>query len=154
MNAVGLTRGGFYFHFESRDELVLEALAYALDEAAAACRKSLEEVVPAAAGGGLAQLLPEAASSPPERNCSFISLAADLARSSNSTRSLFAKKLDALLIAVASTAKGASDEAARERAVDAIVTIAGTFILARAAGDKKLKRELLSAGRRLLGRLA
>src|SRR5262249_62140173 len=46
MKEAGLTHGGFYAHFDSRDSLVIEAFGYAMDRSLAHWRKLVAETPP------------------------------------------------------------------------------------------------------------
>ena len=46
MKEAGLTHGGFYAHFDSREALVIEAFAYAMDRSTERWRKIAEETPP------------------------------------------------------------------------------------------------------------
>src|SRR5258708_13886539 len=46
MKDAGLTHGGFYAHFDSREALVIEAFAYAMDRGREHWRKLAEQVPP------------------------------------------------------------------------------------------------------------
>ncbi len=46
MKEAGLTHGGFYAHFDSREALVIEAFAYAMDRANERWRKIAEQTPP------------------------------------------------------------------------------------------------------------
>lgn len=46
MKEAGLTHGGFYAHFDSREALVIEAFAYAMDRSMENWRKITDEVAP------------------------------------------------------------------------------------------------------------
>src|ERR1041385_7566412 len=46
MKEAGLTHGGFYAHFDSRDALVVEAFAYAMDRSTERWRKLVEDMPP------------------------------------------------------------------------------------------------------------
>src|SRR4029453_9649320 len=46
MKEAGLTHGGFYAHFDSREALVIEAFAYAMDRSIEHWRKTAEGTVP------------------------------------------------------------------------------------------------------------
>src|ERR1700758_5727856 len=46
MKDAGLTHGGFYAHFDSREALVIEAFAYAMDRSTERWRKVAEETAP------------------------------------------------------------------------------------------------------------
>src|SRR5258705_13046683 len=47
MKETGLTHGGFYAHFDSREALVIEAFAYAMDRGTERWRKLAEQTPPA-----------------------------------------------------------------------------------------------------------
>src|SRR6201989_3279197 len=46
MKEAGLTHGGFYAHFDSRDALLIEAFAHAMDRSTERWRKTLGETAP------------------------------------------------------------------------------------------------------------
>src|ERR687886_1740318 len=46
MKEAGLTHGGFYAHFDSREALVIEAFAYAMDRSMEHWRKLIGEAAP------------------------------------------------------------------------------------------------------------
>ena len=46
MKEAGLTHGGFYAHFDSREALVIEAFSYAMDRSMAHWRKAAEQIAP------------------------------------------------------------------------------------------------------------
>src|SRR5215472_9293873 len=46
MKEAGLTHGGFYAHFDSRDALVVEAFTHAMDRSTERWRKLLSETAP------------------------------------------------------------------------------------------------------------
>src|SRR5258705_1072535 len=46
MKEAGLTHGGFYAHFDSREALVIEAVAYAMDRSTQRWRKIAEQTPP------------------------------------------------------------------------------------------------------------
>ena len=46
MKEAGLTHGGFYAHFDSREALVIEAFAYAMDRSIEHWRKTVEQLPP------------------------------------------------------------------------------------------------------------
>jgi TetR/AcrR family transcriptional repressor of nem operon len=90
MAKAGLTHGGFYAHFKSKDELVAEAIAYMLEDRIKAFEKSLE-------GPDIAEALMyfiDAYLSPMHRDardkgCAVTALNGDVARMSEDTKALF-----------------------------------------------------------------
>ena len=94
MKEAGLTVGGFYKHFDSRDDLVAEAVSSAFG--------GWKRRVDAAASGGLAvsyaklidEYLNEAHRDNPGAGCAFSALAAEIARSDKRTRALASEQLE------------------------------------------------------------
>ena len=87
MKKVGLTKGGFYRHFQSKDDLFVEAVARAFDEMA----KGMLEVAKAAAEGHALRAIIEHYLSPrhansPGTGCVLSALGPELARKPLSVR--------------------------------------------------------------------
>ena len=87
MKKVGLTKGGFYRHFQSKDDLFVQAVARAFDEMG----KGMLEVAQAAPEGHALQAIIERYLSPrhassPGVGCVFAALGPELARKSLSVR--------------------------------------------------------------------
>jgi len=81
MRDAGLTHGGFYKHFESKDELLLESLRDSFDEIADALAHAAEQSRPGEAWKAIVKnyLRPEMCDYP-ERGCPLPALAPELAR--------------------------------------------------------------------------
>ena len=94
MKEAGLTHGGFYAHFDSRDALVIEAFAYAMDRSIAHWRQSTRRAAAfAAVGGDRGGLcLSKQHRDDPGRGCAVPALGAEIARESLKTRKAFAGK--------------------------------------------------------------
>ncbi len=86
MAAAGLTQGGFYRHFESKDALVRESLGSALDSLAA----SIESSIGGRSGRAAVLAVIDAYLSAQHRDssssCPFVALGSELARESGSVR--------------------------------------------------------------------
>jgi TetR/AcrR family transcriptional repressor of nem operon len=93
MKQVGLTKGGFYRHFKSKDDLVVEAVARAFDEMG---RGMLEVAESAPEGQALRAIIERYLSSrhanSPGMGCVFFALGPELARKPLSVR----KRIEAL----------------------------------------------------------
>src|SRR5262249_24569108 len=94
MKKVGLTKGGFYRHFESKDDLIVEAVARAVDEMG---RGMLELARSAPEGQALRVMIEHYLSArhanSPGRGCVFCALGPEFARKPLSVR----KRIEALL---------------------------------------------------------
>ena len=148
MKEAGLTHGGFYAHFDSREALVIEAFAYAMDRSMEHWRKQSGQVPPEKQ---LAQVVETYLSAlhrdNPGHGCSIPALGADIARESPKTRKAFAAKLDEMIELIADFIPDAPRKAARKQAIATLATMAGTMLLARIAGSSELSDEVLKAGR-------
>lgn len=146
MKEAGLTVGGFYKHFKSRDALVAEAIGSALEmwkdriDAAAADgpRITYESLVD--------DYLSEAHRNYPGMGCPVSALAGDLARSDKRTRAVATRKIrdniELLATLIRDTTKMDKDTA-RPRAVMTYCAMVGAISMARAVSDKELSREIL-----------
>src|SRR3981081_2235320 len=94
MKEAGLTHGGFYAHFDSREALVVEAFAYAMDRATERWRNLTQAT---SSDKRLAVLvdsyLTTAHRDDPGHGCAVPTLGAEIARESPKTRKAFAAKL-------------------------------------------------------------
>jgi len=152
MAEAGLTVGGFYKHFGSRDDLVAEALA------------SIDSAWERAVAEGKAKAVPDAKifarlvdaylseehRDAPGAGCAFAALAGDLARGGDRVRRVATGKLARGLERLESLF---GDRRASESRAAALVTfsaLVGAVSLARIAGDDALSREILTAVARAL----
>jgi TetR/AcrR family transcriptional repressor of nem operon len=143
MKEAGLTVGGFYKHFDSRNDLVAEAVNSAFG--------GWKRRVDAAKSGGppvsyeklIDDYLSEAHRDNPGTGCAFSALAPEIARSDKRTRALTSGQVrnDIQLIAALRPAK--DKRRARSRAILTFSALVGAMALARAVSDQTLSREIL-----------
>ena len=90
MAKVGLTHGGFYAHFKSKDDLVAETITYLLEERVEAFEKSLEGAdLSVALANYIDSYLSPMHRDTREKGCAIAALNGDVARMSNDTKALF-----------------------------------------------------------------
>jgi len=150
MKEAGLTVGGFYKHFDSRDDLVAEAVNSAFG--------GWKRRVDAAKSGGppvsyeklIDDYLSEAHRDNPGAGCAFSALAPEIARSDKRTRAFTSEQVrsDIQLIAALRPAKDKRTQ--RSRAILAFSALVGAMSLARAVSDVALSREILETVAELL----
>jgi TetR/AcrR family transcriptional repressor of nem operon len=156
MKEAGLTHGGFYAHFDSREALVIEAFAYAMDRSTERWRKIAEQTPP----DKRLQTIVQTYLTPVHRDdlghgCAVPALGAEIARESPKTRRAFAAKLEQMIDVMADQIAGVPRKAARKQDVATLATMMGTLVLARVAGNGEFSDEILGAGREaVLGRAA
>jgi TetR/AcrR family transcriptional repressor of nem operon len=156
MKEAGLTHGGFYAHFDSREALVVEAFAYAMDRSTERWRKIAEQTSPDKRLATIIQsYLTPVHRDDPGHGCAVPALGAEIVRESPKTRKAFAAKLEQMIDMLADQVSGAPRKAARKHAVATLATMMGTLVLARIAGNGEFSDEILDVGRdAALGRTA
>lgn len=148
MKEAGLTHGGFYAHFDSREALVIEAFGYAMDRSVEHWRKVAAETPPEKR---LSTIVDSYVSTvhrdDPGRGCAVPTLGAEIARESAKTRKAFAAKLDQLIDVMADQILDVPRKTARRQAMATLATMMGTLVMSRVAGSGELSDEILAAGR-------
>ena len=148
MKDAGLTHGGFYAHFDSRDALVIEAFTHAMDRSTAHWRKLSEEApVEKRLSKIVNTYLAPVHRDDPGHGCAVPTLGAEIARESPKTRRAFAAKLEQMIDMLAAQIPDVPRKAARKQATATIATMMGTLVLARIAGSGEFSDEILGAGR-------
>jgi TetR/AcrR family transcriptional repressor of nem operon len=143
MAAAGLTHGGFYKHFESKDQLVAEVFA----DAAA----STMETMTADSGGssktGLAaaaaKYLSTAHRDHPSEGCPLAALGSEIARCDDRTRAAATAGFLKLVNTIAARFRKTPPDVARRRALVAVSTMIGALTMSRIVTDPELSVEIL-----------
>lgn len=148
MKEAGLTHGGFYAHFASRDALISEAFVHAMELAAKRWRKRADE---APEGEGLASVvdgyLTGAHRDDIGNGCALPALGAEVSRANPKVRKAVAAKLERMIEVIAGEISGLNEKDARREAIGSLATMMGALLMARMAGTGELSDEILEAGR-------
>ncbi|WP_375411046.1 TetR/AcrR family transcriptional regulator [uncultured Bradyrhizobium sp.] len=148
MKDAGLTHGGFYAHFDSREALVVEAFAYAMDRSTERWRKLVEQAPPEKRLETIVEsYLTPVHRDDPGHGCAIPALSAEIARESPKTRKAFAAKLDQMIDMIAEQIPDLPRKAARQQAMASLATMMGALVLARVAGNGAFSDDILGAGR-------
>ena len=115
MKEAGLTHGGFYAHFDSREALVIEAFAHAMDRSTERWRKLGEQTPPEKRLATIVEsYLTPVHRDDPGHGCAVPTLGAEIARESPKTRKAFAAKLEQMIDMFAALSPELSHKAARK----------------------------------------
>jgi TetR/AcrR family transcriptional repressor of nem operon len=150
MKRAGLTHGGFYGHFASKDDLAAEITARVLgrsgwmERLTGTQKPSFSDLV--------RQYLSPRHRDDPGRGCLFAALGSDVVRQPRSVRRAFTEGLRLRVDALARLAPGRSAAARRQKSLATMAGLVGALILSRAVDDPRFSDEILEAAATSVGR--
>lgn len=148
MKKAGLTHGGFYAHFGSKDDLVAEAIVHMFAGPYANFAALTEGKPPAQALAAYVDFYLSARHcAARDRGCPLPALSGDLARMPASARERFSEGADRLRGSIAGLLRAMGRDDAETLAASAIAEMVGAIALARTAGDAARSEEILAATR-------
>ena len=143
MADAGLTHGGFYSHFESKEDLVREALTEALQGTKTVLAEALRE-------GGLAAMvhvyLHPTHRDNPGHGCALAALTAELARRPDETRATLSNGLQEIAELIAERLPGDEPKVRLDTAMAIFGTLLGALQLARGVTDPVMSDGILESG--------
>ncbi|WP_404373212.1 TetR/AcrR family transcriptional regulator [Corallococcus coralloides] len=151
MKDAGLTHGGFYAHFPSREAMLAEAA----DRAGADSLATLAQIASRAPRGqGLdalvAAYLSKAHAEGIESGCPLAASGSEVSRQSPEVRHAATRRIKELIDLVAREVPEWGQQGAHERALVTVATMVGALMLARAVDDTRLSDALRDAALRSL----
>lgn len=145
MKAAGLTHGGFYGNFESKEDLMAKACARAFEGSVDNWDKLTAQGPAAALETISAAYLSPRHLDAPGFGCAVAALGADVARLSPSVRDALTEGVRKLLDKLVVLMPPGSPDEQRKAAMVAYSSMVGAVVLARAVNDAALTDELLGA---------
>jgi TetR/AcrR family transcriptional regulator, transcriptional repressor for nem operon len=154
MHAAGLTHGGFYNHFDSKDELAAQACAQIFEGTVAAIERiaAIEDCSErtAALDAYKRRYLSERSRDAPAARCPMVAFGTDMSRQRGPALLVYAAGLRRYLDAFTRALVGSKPprrKAAREQAIATLAMLAGALSLARsvAEADPDLSNEILAS---------
>ena len=144
MASAGLTHGGFYKHFQSKDELIAEAATAAIATTTETMKATASER-PGRAGLKrlVAKYLAADHRDDPGEGCPIAALGAELAHCDEKTRDAATQGLRDYIGVLASQLDRRKPGEAQKRAMASFATMVRALILARIANDQKLSQAIL-----------
>lgn len=146
MKEAGLTHGGFYAHFSSREALLAEAADRAGAESVALANAVMAS---APAGQELAALVRSYLSNQHvnaiEQGCPIAALGSEMPRQSEEVRQVSTSRIKQMVDLIERYSPHNDSQSNHKQALIALSTLVGTLILARAVDDTTLSDELINA---------
>ena len=151
MKEAGLTHGGFYAHFESRDAL----LAAAADRAGAESIEHLTQAIAAAKQGQELMALVETYLSDghvatPEQGCAIAAAGSEVPRQQAEVRRAASRRIKDIIGLIERQFPEWGRSAAHDKAMGIAATLVGALVLARAVDDVQLSNRIRKAARELI----
>ncbi len=148
MKQVGLQKGGFYRHFENKDDLFVEAVARALDETG----RGMEEVARSAPQGQALRAMIErylsvGHANSPGSGCVRAALGPELARKPLSVRKRIEALLDAYRERLSPFVPGRTREERMAKCRLLFSSMAGVMMMVRVTPDPKIREQRLLQAR-------
>lgn len=146
MKAAGLTHGGFYAHFDSREAMLAEAADRAGRDAVVLMERVAASVPPQQALQAMARAyLSETHVKSIETGCATAALGSEMPRQSPDVRRAATRRIKEMIDLVARHSPDWGQAGAHEHALVAVSTMVGALVLARAVDDARLSDALREA---------
>lgn len=142
MKEAGLTHGGFYKHFTSRDDLIAQAAATALTEGSAKMERAARKNAQEPRTGLIEAYLGKAHRDAPATGCALVTLGAAAGRGDRPFQEAYEQQVRAYLDLI--TGLGEDSEEARAEAMLTLSALVGALLMSRAVADPELSDELLT----------
>jgi TetR/AcrR family transcriptional repressor of nem operon len=142
MAEAGLTHGGFYAHFDSKEALVRAATAAAFEGSRQSLENNSKDLE-----GFIRRYLRASHRDTPEKGCAAVTLSAEIARHEPETRAVFSSYIAAIFERIAAQLPAAIPAEQRPAIARGIFsTLAGALQLSRAVTDQTLSDAILQDG--------
>ena len=146
MKDAGLTHGGFYAHFSSREAMLAEAADRAGSESVATMARIAATSPPRRALKAMMEAyLSKAHVEGVETGCATAALGSEMPRQAPGVRRAATRRIKEMIDLVARQSPDWGQPGAHERALFTVATMVGTLVLARAVDDPKLSDALREA---------
>ncbi|HEY8098339.1 MAG TPA: TetR/AcrR family transcriptional regulator [Methylobacter sp.] len=152
MKNAGLTAGGFYNNFESKEDLMAQACKRASEKSLARWQEHIDnpEIADPLKRIGTAYL------SPKNRDdlgstCLFSTLGSEVGRHNPAVRQVFTQSIEATIALLIPLMAGETDSRKRENAIAVFSQWLGSLILSRATAGNALSDEILRVAREKSG---
>jgi TetR/AcrR family transcriptional repressor of nem operon len=148
MESAGLTHGGFYRHFDSKDQLISESSA----DVFATNVGEMEAAASTTKGRKALEAIANRYLSPEHRKdrahgCPLAALGSELARSEKSTRFAATEGILKMIATVAERMQDPNTDRAKKSASVFVATMLGALTISRIVADPKVSNEILAAAR-------
>lgn len=151
MSRAGLTHGGFYAHFDSKDDLIASAVERMFEESRARFREWTEgKSQPEGLRAYINAYVSKSHRDKPENGCAIAALSSDIGRQGSKARAAYDAGIVGLARAIETLLPVEDPPKRRALALSMLAEMTGAVAAARAVSDPVLSEEILASARRSL----
>jgi TetR/AcrR family transcriptional repressor of nem operon len=151
MKNAGLTHGGFYGHFASKDDLIAQSCDAAMKRSAEKWSAIAQEGPEVALAAITSSYLAKNHKGDLANSCTMALLAPDIARQGGVVQTRFTEGTKRLLEILSDLVPGRSKAKKRQKALATMAGLIGAVVLSRAVDDPEFADEILDAGQAFFG---
>ncbi len=148
MQAAGLTHGGFYKQFKSKDDLIAQATEVALEQTRERIASVVHDDKQRAFETVVRNYLSDQHRNAMSDGCALAALGPDVARHGPKVRHVMQHGIEQYVSLLEQTVQADNADAGRDKAISTLATLVGALVLARAVEDRGLSDEILEAATR------
>ncbi|HEY2404034.1 MAG TPA: TetR/AcrR family transcriptional regulator [Steroidobacteraceae bacterium] len=145
MKSAGLTHGGFYGQFDSKEHLIVEACEKALEESEHRWRELRDHPPKKPLSAIASYYLSVEHRDNPGAGCVIAALSMEAARQGPNVRAVFTEAAKRFLEFLGRVVPGRSPKTKRREALASLAAMVGAVVLARTISDASLSEEILDA---------
>lgn len=145
MKSAGLTHGGFYGHFASKEDLMVEACQHALEKSLEGWRTKIAQAPQQALPAIVDSYLTARHRDQPGTGCPAAAMGVDVARMSPGARPAFTQATQQQFAMLQELMPDGAPERRRQQAIATFSAMVGAMVLARSIDDEALSQEILDA---------
>ncbi|WP_206996722.1 TetR/AcrR family transcriptional regulator [Trinickia mobilis] len=145
MNGAGMTHGGFYRHFASKEDLAVKTSEASMTHTVEKWSQQRQSNPDSALSTFIGHYLSERHRDSPGEGCMLAALASDAGREGPEIRKCFADGVTSMIGSLEKLLPGEASADTRRTAIAMMAELAGAVVLSRAVGDAALSKEILGA---------
>jgi TetR/AcrR family transcriptional repressor of nem operon len=145
MREAGLTHGGFYGHFASKEELMALAAERAMADSLAKWKKVIEQAPTEPLRALAKSYLSERHHDHPDKGCLFAALGSELSRQPKSVKEIVTQGEKRAFDMLVEIVPGKTKAERKRKAIAAFARMIGGMVLARCVSDLQLRQEIFDS---------
>lgn len=145
MKSAGFTHGGFYGHFDSKEDLMAEACSHAANKLVSGLKETVETATENPLAAVATNYLSIDHCQSVGEGCVVVALGSEASRHGEKVSHVLTESLKELFELLATIVPGRSKAARYEKALSTYASMVGAMVLARSVDDPELAEQILNS---------